>query len=221
MKLIKANCLAAVAAIAFVASFAGNAEATVRVPASEVPNPCHWIGSSDCTTSLYYERTDSGVTVTDAGSSEKVYGTGTNDCNNCADPVNTMNCSQTLEVTFSESISNSISSSITVGIEVIETSLESGMEISDGQESTLSTECGGTIAPCSRTKYKVYQTVTKNKKVSITHTYTCFSQTTGGPIPPCTRSTASQNGGTTTSTATGNVGSQDGGCESTPVGCSS
>lgn len=195
-------------------------EAGIRVPASEVPNPCHWISPAECTYTHYYERSDSGASVTDPGTVNKAYSTGEIDCNNCNDPNNTMECSQTLEASFTESLSVSVNSAITVGGPIIEAELGNSIGSEQGRAITLSITCGGSVGPCSRSKYKAYQSARLGKKAEVTHTYTCFIETKSGPNPPCNvGNVASQSGGTRKSTANGNVGSQSGGCESEAVGC--
>lgn len=192
-----------------------------NVPASEVPNNCTWIGNAACTNSVWYERNDSGLTLTDAGSPEKVYGkgdtTGTLDCNNCADESSTMNCSTTLNADFTEAFSAQLSSQLTVGGPVVEASLGSTIGAENGKSVGFSTTCGGSVPPETWSTYTVYQNVTKGRKAKISHIYTCKSKTTGGPVPDCPiNNTVSQPGGSRTSTASGDKGSANGACESKP-----
>lgn len=192
------------------------------VPASEVPGSCTWILDARCTHSTYYDRVDGAGIVESAGTPDTTEGTasgGELDCNNCADSKNSMNCMATLSVSFTATIQTSIDSSI--GVKAgIEASLKSAMGASGGETKTFTTTCGSSaIAPCSHTKYKIYQNVTRGKSVTVTSTYTCYCEITGGPNPPCVLGTNSQSGGTRVSRASGDIPLMTGGCRSQGIAC--
>ncbi len=184
----------------------------IRVPASEVPNPCEWIGDPDCSYERYYERYDSAVNESQ-GSGFKVFASGTVDCNNCNTRTATMNCSKTDVASFTETLSLSVSPGISgkVGIEL---ELKGSIGSINGHSVGARFTCGGSIPPCTWTQFKGFQTVEKNKRASITHSYKCYSKTTDGPNPPCVRTTLEQDGGSKESSGHGDKGSESsGGCE--------
>jgi hypothetical protein len=187
----------------------------IRVPASEVPNTCAWLTNPDCHNTLFYERVDADPVFTNPGTPSTVLG-GSIVCDNCASK-GTQNCSHQLSASFTQTIVKMITITIQVAPEGIGGKFDRAFGTQDGTTVTFTVSCGGAVPPKSYITYTAYQNTIIGKTASVTSTYTCFARSSGPP--PCANNTGSQPGGSVESTATGNLGSQNGGCKSIDGTC--
>jgi hypothetical protein len=204
-------------AIAMVFSLSGQLAYGLTVPDDECPN--NWpdeVSPAECSYTHTCTRSDGAAEITDTGTPDTVLGAAL-DCDNC-DPgcpetvPPPMTCTDTLTVTYTESLSATVSGNIEVGGPGIKASLGSTIGAEDGRQMSGSVTCGsGAFAPCKKGSYNAQMNVYLNIKAKMVHTYTWNATKVSGPSSCSGEHTDA--GGTSTSTATGNKGSNSASCK--------
>ena len=164
------------------------------------------IGASDCKGSHVCTRFDGPASITAAGTPTVILGEEIvcENCMGCPDSEPpTMLCVEDLQVSFTESLNVSISTEISIDVEVIKSAITSAIGAEDSRTVSLSAQCGSeNFPPCKKGKYTVSMTAMKGKKAQVPHKYT-WEFTPNRPSSDCRPH--KDDGGSSTSTGTGNV----------------
>lgn len=159
-----------------------------------------------CTVTFTCQRTDGAATITAAGTPNNAIGQtmGCVNCNGCPEnPPPPMNCTQTLNISYTEQYNESIASGIS-GSGPISGSLNVSIGHVDARQFSGTATCGSNTWPaCYRANpaYQVSLSTTVGISASVVSAYQWQVAASGS----CCSGTSTQSAGTRTSTATGSA----------------
>ncbi|HRJ73673.1 MAG TPA: hypothetical protein PLS03_15730 [Terrimicrobiaceae bacterium] len=215
--------LSFLAAIAAVTCFSTKVSA-FPVSWSEAPDisNCYYYfpanGSPGCSIlsvwNAWMDRSDSNAVITDQGTPDVVQSS-ESPCDNCGSE-SANSCTDSLEVTFTESLSVSIESGIEAGIDELKASLKSTIGAEQGRERKYTKSCTANPAACSKINVTLEQNIRNGVAAEIVSSYECHHDLLAGASPCASYVNAA---GARTSSATGSVGLMTGSCKFVDVEC--